>query len=174
MPTGQTFDFAPPSSAALPLHVLRPEDLAQFLDGPGSTWAGWLKATGFEASLGEVRLLPGSNGSLAGAVAGFGGPQARRRLRFGLAKAVAGLPAGDWSLQGRLSVPERTEAALAWLLAAYRFDRYRPGKTPAALRRLVCPEGVDAPRLIAMAEGEALTRDLINTPAEDMGPQELE
>ena len=69
---------------------------------------------------------------------------------------------------------ERTEAALAWLLSGYRFDRYRPGRKPATLPRLVCPEGLDAARLIAMAEGEALTRDLINTPAQDMGPDELE
>jgi leucyl aminopeptidase len=99
---------------------------------------------------------------------------ARRRLRFGLAKAVAALPAGDWALTGTLDPAERAEAALGWLLAGYRFDRYRPGRKPAAPVRLVCPDGVDAARLIAMAKGEALTRDLINTPAEDMGPGELE
>jgi leucyl aminopeptidase len=174
MPTGQTFAFATPSSATLPLHVLRPEELPDFLSGPGAPWAGWLKATTFEAGLGELRLLPTTDGTVAGAVAGYGTAQSRRRLRFGLAKAVAGLPAGDWSLQGTLDAAERTEAALAWLLSGYRFDRYRPKKKPAAVPRLVCPDGLDAARLIAMVEGEALTRDLINTPAEDMGPEELE
>jgi leucyl aminopeptidase len=158
----------------MPLHVLRPEDLAAFLAGPGAEWANWLTATGFEAGLGELRLLPRADGNLAGAVAGYGSAQARRRLRFGLAKAIAGLPAGDWRLEGRLDLAERTEAALAWLFSGYRFNRYRPSKTPTALPRLVCPDGLDAARLVAMAEGEALTRDLINTPAEDMGPAELE
>jgi leucyl aminopeptidase len=169
-----TYCFAEPSSATRPLHVLRPEELPAFLSGPGKAWATWLEATRFEAALGDVRLLPGPEGSVAGAVAGFGSAQARRRQRFGLAKAVAGLPGGDWRLESGLEPQERFEAALAWLLAGYRFDRYRPKRTSPDLARLVCPEGLDAPRLIAMAEGESLTRDLINTPAEDMGPAELE
>lgn len=107
-------------------------------------------------------------------VVGLGTAQARRRVRFGLAKAVSSLPAGDWALTGDLTVDERAEAALGWLLAGYRFDRYRPARKVPVLPRLVCPEGVDASRLIAMAEGEALTRDLINTPAQDMGPADLE
>jgi leucyl aminopeptidase len=174
MPSQQTFAFCDPSAATRPLHVLRPEDLAAFLAGPGAAWSAWLTTTGFEAGLGEVRLLPGADGSVVGAVAGYGTAQARRRLRFGLAKAVAALPAGDWRLEGGLYHSERTEAALAWLLAGYRFDRYRPGRKPATQPRLACPEGLDAARLIAIAEAEALTRDLINTPAEDLGPEELE
>ncbi|MES2816335.1 MAG: leucyl aminopeptidase family protein [Pseudomonadota bacterium] len=169
-----TFAFADPSAAARPFHVLRPEDVEAYLAGPGQAWAAWLTATGFEAGLGEVRLLPGPDGSVAGAVAGYGTAQARRRLRFGLAKAIAGLPQGDWRLEGQLDPAERVEAALAWLLSGYRFDRYRPKKKSPTLPRLVCPEGLDAARLVAMAAGEALTRDLINTPAEDMGPSELE
>ena len=110
-----TFAFADPSPAAKPLHVLRPEDLPPFLGGPGAAWAGWLQATGFEGALGDVRLLPGPDGSIAGAVAGYGSAASRRRLRFGLAKAVAGLPAADWQLAGALDGAERTEAALAWL-----------------------------------------------------------
>jgi leucyl aminopeptidase len=173
-PLTVTIAFADPNAATRPLHVLRPEDLPGFLSGPGAAWAGWLSATGFEAGLGDLRLLPAADGGVAGAVAGFGSVQARRRLRFGLAKAIAGLPVGDWALAGKLDLAERTEAALAWLLSGYRFDRYRPARKPVGLPRLVCPEGLDAARLTAMAEGEALTRDLINTPAEDMGPAELE
>ena len=169
-----TFAFAEPSAAARPFHVLRPEEVEAYLAGPGQAWVAWLTATGFEAGLGEVRLLPGPDGSVAGAVAGYGTAQARRRLRFGLAKAIAGLPQGDWRLEGQLDPAERVEAALAWLLSGYRFDRYRPKKKSPTLPRVVCPEGLDAARLVAMAAGEALTRDLINTPAEDMGPAELE
>nr|WP_242679134.1 leucyl aminopeptidase family protein [Rhodobacter calidifons] len=153
---------------------MRPDEVSGFLAGPGAAWAGWLRAIGFEAGLGELRLLPEAGGGIAGAVAGYGTALARRRLRFGLAKAVAALPAGDWRLEGVLDRAEATEAALAWLLSGYRFDRYRPGRKPAAPPLLVCPQGLDPARLLAMAEGEALTRDLINTPAEDMGPAELE
>ena len=59
-----TFAFADAASATRSLHVLRPEDIATFLSGPGAEWAGWLTATGFEADLGDVRLLPGTDGSV--------------------------------------------------------------------------------------------------------------
>jgi leucyl aminopeptidase len=167
-------DSAQTSAATRTLHVVRPEGLPAYLSGPGAAWAGWLTAPGFEAGLGEVRLLPDSSGGVGAAVVGFGTDQARRRLRFGLAKAVAGLPAGDWALSGTLTKAELTEAALGWLLAGYRFDRYRPARKPSPVARLVCPQGLDPARLLAMAEGEALTRDLINTPAQDMGPDEME
>ena len=123
--------------------------------------------------MGDLRLLPGVEG-VASAIAGLGTVKSRARLRFGLAKAIAGLPAGNWVLEGNLTDAQRDEASLAWLLQSYRFDRYRPGKSAAALPLLRLPEGVDGPRLLAMAAGGFLTRDLINTPASDMGPAELE
>lgn len=174
MTNASRFAFAPPSAEVRRLHVVQAEDLSTFLSGAGAPWAAWLAATGFEASLGELRLLPAEGGGVGAAVAGLGTAQARRRQRFGLAKAVAGLGTGDWALVGTLTPAERTEAALGWLLAGYRFDRYRPGRKPVQAPRLVCPDGLDPARLLAMAEGEALTRDLINTPAQDMGPDELE
>jgi leucyl aminopeptidase len=61
---------------------------------------------------------------------------------------------------------------LAWLLAEYSYDRYVKPTPPIA--GLMAPEDVDAARLAIIANGEALTRELINTPASDMGPDELE
>lgn len=167
--------FADSSEPALPLHVVRAEGLAGFLEGPGAAHAAWLRASRFEAGPGEVRLLPAGDGTLAGAVAGLGTAEARGRGRFTLAAAAAALPGGVWRLAGDLSLAEREEAALGWLLAGYRHDRYRPGKAPSPEpARLVVPEGVDSPRLLAMAEGEFLTRRLVDTPAIDMGPDEIE
>jgi leucyl aminopeptidase len=73
---------------------------------------------------------------------------------------------------GDMTPDAASEAALGWLLGGYRFDRYKAVKPQQA--RLKAPEGVDAARLVAIADGECLTRDLINTPASDMGPDELE
>ncbi|MCW1917187.1 leucyl aminopeptidase family protein [Rhodobacter sp. KR11] len=157
------------ADGARPLTVIRAEDwpaLAQT-----HPQAEWLLSSGFEAALGEVRLLPGPGGVI-GAVAGLGTEKARRRQRFGLARAIAGLPAGAWRLEGDMTPAQREEAALAWLLQGYRFDRYRKSGTPGAL--LVAPQGLDQARLLAMAEGEYLTRDLVNTPAQDMGPAQLQ
>lgn len=163
--------FASADAHSLPLHIVPSEALADFL--ASSPQAAWLRATGFEAGLGELVLLPGQDG-LTGAVAGLGTEKSRRRQRFGLARAFAALPAGDWHLEGPLTPAQADEAALAALLSSYRFDRYRPGSTPKPQPRIKAPVGVDAARITAMVAGEFLTRDLINTPAQDMGPDQLE
>lgn len=165
--------FADENAASLPLYVVAPADLPDWIATTGADWADWLAATGFEAGLGEVRILPGGQG-IAGAILGLGGAKSRARSRFGLAKAVAALPGGNWHLSGTLSQTEAKEAALGWLLASYRFDAYRPGKAAAQSPLLKLPEGMDGETLIAMAEGEFLTRDLINTPANDLGPAQLQ
>jgi leucyl aminopeptidase len=103
---------------------------------------------------------------------GWGDAAARRRSRFDIGPLAAALPAGDYRLSGALSADERAEAALGWRLAQYRFTRYKAGRIPEA--RLVAPEGVDADRTNLIAEGAYLARDLINTPASDMGPEAIE
>ena len=62
-------------------------------------------------------------------------------------------------------------AALAFALGSYRFSRYRKNDVPNV--RLVPPEGVDIADIARMAEAATLARDLINTPSNDMGPEEL-
>lgn len=163
--------FAAADAQSKPLHIVSPEGLQDFL--AASPQADWLRGVGFEAGLGELVLLPGAEG-VAGAVAGIGTDKARRRSRFGLARAFSALPAGDWHLEGPLTPAQADEAALAALLSSYRFDRYRPGKASKPAPRIKAPAGTDAARITAMVAGEFLTRDLINTPANDMGPDELE
>lgn len=164
--------FADPAAIARPLYVVPSDGLADFLASQPPQVQAWLTSQSFAGALGDLRLIPGADGVVA-AVIGYGTPQSRARQRFALAK-VSGLPAGAWALRGNLSQPERDEAALGWLLAQYQFNRYRPGKSEASPAMLCLPEGCDAARLLAMAAGEYLTRDLINTPAADMGPDELE
>jgi leucyl aminopeptidase len=176
-PPGQMMmpsSFAEASAPSRALHVLRPEDVAAFIDNEGALWASWIAANGFKAAAGELCLLPGRDGDIAAAVAGIGPATEAKRHRFALARVVDRLPCGAWRLSGALSEAERAECALAWLLSAYHFDRYRPGRAAPDRAMLVCPAGLDAASLLAMADGEALTRDLINTPAQDMGPAELE
>ncbi len=164
--------FAPADAAALRLHVVRQEEAAAFLADRSPAVRSWLEALGWAGATGDPVLLPGEGGAVAGAVLGLGDAAARARNRFALARAAAKLPEGTWALYGTLSPEERDEAALAWLLAGYRFDRYRSARAPGA--RLVAPAGCDAARLEIVANAEALARDLINTPAADMGPEELE
>ena len=165
-------EFATSSSATLPLHVLIEAALEGWLaDQPGPVQA-WVKASGFAGALGQALLVPGEEGTPALALAGYGTEAARRRGRFHLAAAAAKLPAGDYRIESGLPEDQAANEALGWLLAGYRFDRYRD-QTPLAAR-LVAPEGIDADQIAALATGEMLTRDLINTPASDMGPPDLE
>ncbi|WP_304616122.1 leucyl aminopeptidase family protein [Paracoccus sp. (in: a-proteobacteria)] len=160
-----TPEFAPASSDTLPLWPLwKGQDL------PAEA-GDWPRACGFSARPGEICLLPGADGGLAGALLGLGDPAQAARERFALARAHA-LPAGDWHLAALPEDLDPEESALGWLLGQYRFTRYKGSPTPGP--RLVCPEGVDADRLVAIASAEFLTRDLINTPASDMGPDKLE
>lgn len=166
--------FAAPDAVACPLHVVGADALPGFLDSLPAAQAAWLRATGFEAALGDARALPGPDGLPQAAAVGHGTVTTRRRARFALARAALALPGGAWRLTGDLTAQERDEAALGWLLAPYKFDRYRKGADRADPARLVLPDGADASRLLAVAQGEVLTRDLVNTPAADMGPDELE
>ncbi|MGB0959517.1 MAG: leucyl aminopeptidase family protein, partial [Halocynthiibacter sp.] len=94
------------------------------------------------------------------------------RNRFVMAKAATALPKGVYEIASGLEGVALQEAATGWLLAGYVFDRYKEKSAPQA--QLVCPKSLDAPRIEAIVAGEILSRDLINTPANDMGPDELE
>lgn len=173
-----TLEFAPSSAASLPLWLMRPSDGdAGQIELPAELsdlQRRWAMAQGFAGKAGQLCLLPAADGGLAGALFGLGpmpGPRGPRD-RHVLARAAEALPAGAWHL---VNIPTGFDAQMGvfgWLLAQYRFGRYRQVETPQA--RLVCPPGVDADRLLALAAGEFLARDLINTPASDMGPQALE
>ena len=163
--------FADAASPALPLRLIATDDLASWLADQPEPLCRWVQATGYTAALGETLLIPGSEG-IACALVGHGTASARARSRFALARAAASLPAGVWRLDATLAADEWDEAALGWLMAAYRFDLYRP--SPATAAHLIAPAGCDGSRLEAIAAGEFLTRDLINTPASDLGPAELQ
>ncbi|MCK8464576.1 leucyl aminopeptidase family protein [Aliiroseovarius sp. S1339] len=166
-----TLTFAPDTPDAIPLILIEKGDevVLDALPEPARVWA---KANGFQGTLGEVLVIPDEDGVPALALVGNGDAAARARGRFGIAAARAKLPNGTYRLQHALEPAALEEAALGWLLEGYRFDRYASQNVPQAM--IVAPDGIDAARLEAIAAGEALTRDLINTPTEDMGPDELE
>ena len=164
--------FADDDGSARPLHAVTKDGLDAWLGRLDDRARAWATAQGFEAQAGRVLTIPDADGGIAAAAVGLGGAKDRARKRFVLGGARSALPDGTWRLEGTFDDAGLAEAALGWLMAGYRFDRYAKNAAPKAM--LVAPDGVDAARLQAIAAGEALTRDLINTPASDMGPAELE
>lgn len=136
------------------------------------TGAAWTRMHRFAGRAGETVMVPSGNGELAAVLIGHGDARERAGKRFQLAEFAARAPEGDYVIEGEMSPEEAEDAALGWLLSSYRFDRY--SKSPPQRAQLVPPENVDAEKLLAIAEGVFLARDLINTPATDMGPGALE
>jgi leucyl aminopeptidase len=164
--------FASANAASVPVHVLPQDGLAGWLATQSPSVQAWSQNCDFRGGLGEILRVPGENGTIERVLFGWGTAQAHTRARFAMARAPAALKQGTYRIEGPLEGAALDEACLGWLLAGYAFDRYAEQTPPKAL--LVAPAGVDAPRLEAIAAGECLTRDLINTPAADMGPDHLE
>lgn len=139
----------------------------------------WAEAQGFKGQARRHVLLPTAEGGVAGVLAGLGGaklgsaksgdPMDKPELALG--SLAATLPHGTYRLD--TPVPDAELAAVAWGLGAYRFERYKQSSgEPAA--RLVVPTGADGAIARAIVDAVWLGRDLINTPSNDMGPQEIE
>lgn len=136
-------------------------------DAPEAALA-WARGNGFSGETGRTLTIPDAHGALAGAFFGLGGEAEPAPLAVGgLARS---LPAGTWHFAQTPARPDL--AALALLLGGYTFTRYA-GKPGRDIRFVLQDEGhvAEANRI---AEGVFLARDLINTPASDMGPEALE
>lgn len=129
----------------------------------------WAKASGFTAKAGEFMLRPAADGTLAEVLLGIDGDEV---ALWDLADLPGKLPAGRYKLGHKPTAKAATAAALGWALGCYRFTRYKSDSTPLKAE-LVWPMGADKDLTLAQAEGIALARDLINTPAGDLGPSHL-
>jgi len=152
--------------ASRPIHLVGKDRLADA--GLDNTALAWAKANGFNGDAGRTLVVPAPDGSVAAALFGIGKAHEGRALDTGaLAKA---LPEGDWHFATPSGNP--AIAALGVMLGGYVFTRY--GKKPGKAIRLAAPAGADAACLRRAAQATYLVRDLVNTPTNDMGPDELE
>ena len=163
------FDTGPTTT---PVFAIDRADLGTFLDGRSEADRSWASATGFTASLGQACLVPDPDGKLAAVFFGLGSEKDRTRGRLHFGTLPGKLPVGAYRLESPVDRPDL--ASLAWLLGSYSFRRYSHGGEPKETATLAAPAAIDAPRIEAIAAASALTCDLINTPASDMGPDALE
>ena len=152
---------------AVPLHLVDKRGFEGWLKAQPARLRGAVKAQGFRAEPHQIAYLPGERDGWSAAL-GVG--EAAVPGPWCLAKAADTLPEGTY----RLADGSAGAAALGWLLGQYRFTRYKAEKVPAGPRVLLTDAPARIDETVALAEATFLVRDLVNTPAQDMGPQELE
>ncbi len=162
--------FASPTPDATPVWLVSAENWSTVKSTIGANAAAFAERCGFQPKAGRLQLLPGEGGALGGVL--FGVDEARAPARDPLAagKLATSLPEGAYRFA---NTPENPDlAALGFLLALYRYDRFKAdgGQKP----RLVAPEDIDAVRIQRIAEAIAYGRDLVNAPANVLGPNALE
>lgn len=168
-----------PSDSAvtsIPLWLVTEAGCAALLRSLPPPQADWARAMGFAAERHKLLLLPATDGAVAGALWGLGAVAGADGLTpWDAAALPERLPAGNFRLASALAPAAATQFALGWLLGSYRFSRYRgtPPKQATAANALIAPAGADARYAEACAQAMAMARDLINAPANQLGPEEL-
>lgn len=154
------------TARVIPVLAVTPASLAGVVKKLSAAAQAWVATQGFAGDAGQHLLVPNEKGQAEAVL--FGMDAASDPFLPG--KLARALPEGLYALDSSFAEPRL--AALGWLLEAYAFRRYR--KQTQAGAKLLCPAGVDARALLSAAAAVAHTRDLVNTPASDLGPEELE
>src|SRR5258708_30367474 len=152
--------------ATVPVTFVTAATWAQFRDRLDARSRAFADAAGLEPKPGRHLLLPAPDGGLAGVLFGLENADdaTKDMLRPGALPGL--LPTGTYRFAN--APHDARLAALAFALGSYRFARYRKAEDKEL--RLELPAGIDAADLARITAGVGLARDLINTPANDMGP----
>ena len=153
--------------SARPLTALPREAFDDWLKDQGAERRGWIAQSGFKAAPGSVCPLPGANGALDEVLAIV---DAKEPI-WSFAALPSTLPPGCYRLTQPLRPAAASKAALGWRLGTYAFTRYKANGRDYA--SLVWPKGADQDLVAHTAEATFLVRDLVNTPANDLGPAAL-
>ncbi|MEM9493958.1 MAG: leucyl aminopeptidase family protein, partial [Myxococcota bacterium] len=157
------------NAKTVPIVPIDPTGLKTWLAEGDRMAKNWISAAGFTGKPGQVCTVPGADGQPDRVL--LGAPKPDTGEMWAWAALAGRLPVGRYRIDGELDKERADAAALGWALGCYEFTRYRKPRKKRG--QLVWPAGADRARVTRLAEGIALTRDLITTPAGDMGPAEL-
>jgi leucyl aminopeptidase len=156
--------LASADAPSVPIHVIRTGEWSPWIERHSETLRRMAAAHDFQAQNARILLVPATDGSIERVLFGAGD-----KSTVNVIGALAQhLPAGDYRIAFAPREFNATATAIAWGLGAYVFDRYKKRKRPAPL--LAPPEGADMAEAARIVEASWLTRDLVNTPTNDMGP----
>ncbi|WP_083656607.1 leucyl aminopeptidase family protein [Mongoliimonas terrestris] len=164
-----TLVAADTTEPAIPVHVLTEDGLSETVEALGEGAGRWVAANGFKAAAGSHLIVPEASGAPGAVLFGLGKADDPARSPFLPGKLATVLPPGLYRLatfEGDLAA-----AVTAFALGGYRFERYV--KPREAVPRLVVPSTVDIRQVDRIARAVHMVRDLINTPANDLGPADL-
>jgi len=132
----------------------------------------WVNAVGFKAKVGTLCPLPTAGGTVSRILMGVGTKKPEAENPWWLAAIVTQLDTGHYHVTG---VPQKTilAGAVGWCLGQYTFDRYLSDAV-ATDRVLVLGAKTNIDTITHDVDGIAFTRDLINTPTNDMGPADMQ
>lgn len=159
--------FTHTAKQATPIHAVTEKTLNAFVKSQPAATRAWIKTHNFTGKPGTAIILPDAKGGIAAVLAGT---DAAPTL-WSLAHLPALLTEGTYRIASTFEPQALAEMALGFALAQYQFDRYR--NVPRKALTLQVPTSVKLPSLNARLAAITLTRDLINTPANDMGPADL-
>lgn len=152
---------------AIPIHIVLKGQLSAWAEGQDESVRAWITANGFTARAGTHCLLPSSTGDVDAVLVGAGD----EADLYTLSPLVSRLPKGAYALAAP-GDEDLVQLCVGWGLAHYQYTRYRsvkPRKT-----QLVWPDGVDRKQVEAIVSAQCLVRDMVTTPTEDMGPDEVQ
>ncbi len=158
-----------------PIYAVNKEDCSSFVKGLSAAQKKYLDVKSFKGTAGQVELLFDEGGAVEAAVVGLGSKD--EPMIYNLFGDVPfKLPEGAYHFDGDFSERSEVElfdAALAWGLGTYRFNEYKPSAVKEA-RVLKLSKAINADKLLNILTSVYLGRDLINTPANDLGPDVYE
>ncbi len=157
-----------------PLWLITEAELPRWLDAQPAEAVAWVRANGFQGERHRVLTLPSSDGGIASALVGLGSLRAPGDLKlWHVAGLTDRLPPQQYRLAAGLPAQAATQFVLGWLMGSYRMSRYRTAAAQTLRPALVPPQEADLLYAQSAAAATSLARDLINTPANDLGPAEL-
>lgn len=159
------------ASVTLPLWLLYDHEVEAWRASATPLIKAWLDEHSFQGERHRVVMVPDATGHAQMAVGGLGKQQGSLSL-WHAAGLVERLPPRRYRLAQEFTAQEATQLQLGFLYGAYRFDRYRPSVGECAVVLEPLPNA-DQRFVAAAAESLTWARDLINTPASDLGPVEL-
>jgi leucyl aminopeptidase len=158
------------TAKSTPITPVNADEFSAWLKKQDKKTQGWVKSTGFTGKEGTLLSIPDNNGNISRVLFGAG----KDDSLYTYADLPAKLPKNDagYYIDKKMDKERATQVALGWALGTYQFSQYKSGKKKE-FASLVWPDRADKKGVKSTAEAVFLVRDLVNTPANDLGPEEL-